>query len=139
MNAIKPKLIEALVSAAPAIASIRRDLHAHPELCFEEVRTADVVAQKLTEWGIPIHRGMGTTGVVGIGKNGTSGRASGRPAHRHALPMTASHPLGPAAHPALVRPLVGAIAMAGLLQRHEKPAANAWTSTPCTNATISSR
>ncbi|MGP1685002.1 MAG: M20 aminoacylase family protein, partial [Giesbergeria sp.] len=70
--------------------SLRRDIHAHPELCFEEVRTADLVASKLTEWGIPIHRGMGTTGVVGIvhGRDGGAcGRAIGLRADMDALPM----------------------------------------------------
>ena len=69
---------------------MRRDIHAHPELCFEEVRTADVVAGKLTEWGIPIHRGLGKTGVVGIVKGrdgGASGRAIGLRADMDALPM----------------------------------------------------
>lgn len=81
------KLIEPIVANAPHIATLRRDLHAHPELCFEEVRTADVVAAKLTEWGIPIHRGMGTTGVVGIVKAGTSNRAVALRADMDALPM----------------------------------------------------
>jgi hippurate hydrolase len=81
------KLIEPIVANAPHIASLRRDLHAHPELCFEEVRTADVVAAKLTEWGIPIHRGMGTTGVVGIVKAGSSNRAIALRADMDALPM----------------------------------------------------
>ncbi len=81
------KLIDALVTAAPAMASIRRDLHAHPELCFQEQRTADLVAARLTEWGIPIHRGMGTTGVVGIVKAGTSTRAIALRADMDALPM----------------------------------------------------
>ena len=80
-------LIESILSAAPAIAALRRDLHAHPELCFEEKRTADVVAAKLTEWGIPVHRGLGTTGVVGIVKAGTSDRAIGLRADMDALPM----------------------------------------------------
>ena len=80
-------LIEPIVSAAPGMAAIRRDLHAHPELCFQEVRTADLVAQKLTEWGIPIHRGLGTTGVVGIIKAGNSERAIGLRADMDALPM----------------------------------------------------
>ncbi len=80
-------LIESIVHHAPAIAAIRRDLHAHPELCFKEVRTAEVVAAKLTEWGIPIHRGLGTTGVVGIVKAGTSTRAIGLRADMDALPM----------------------------------------------------
>jgi hippurate hydrolase len=82
------KLIDSLVTEAAGIAAVRRDLHAHPELCFQEVRTADVVAAKLTEWGIPIHRGLGTTGVVGIVKNGTSNRAVGLRADMDALPVT---------------------------------------------------
>jgi len=81
------KIIDSIVTQAASIAAIRRDIHAHPELCFEEVRTADLVAAKLTEWGIPIHRGLGTTGVVGIVKNGTSKRAIGLRADMDALPM----------------------------------------------------
>ena len=69
------KVINSIVTQAASIAGIRRDIHAHPELCFEEVRTADVVAARLTEWGIPIHRGLGKTGVVGIIKGGDSPRA----------------------------------------------------------------
>jgi amidohydrolase len=82
------RLIESILADAAAIATVRRDIHAHPELCFEEQRTSDVIARQLTEWGIPIHRGMGTTGVVGIVKNGTSGRAIGLRADIDALPMT---------------------------------------------------
>ena len=66
------QLIESILADAAVATTIRRDIHAHPELCFQEQRTADVVAQKLTEWGIPIHRGMGKTGVVGIIKSGSS-------------------------------------------------------------------
>ncbi|MDD2925646.1 M20 aminoacylase family protein [Rhodoferax sp.] len=81
------KLIEAIAQQSPTIAALRRDIHAHPELCFQEVRTADVVAAKLTEWGIPVHRGLGTTGVVGIVKQGQSSRAIGLRADMDALPM----------------------------------------------------
>ena len=81
------KLLDSIVTEAAAIAAVRRDIHAHPELCFEEVRTADLVAAKLTEWGIPVHRGLGGTGVVGIVKNGTSDRAVGLRADMDALPM----------------------------------------------------
>jgi amidohydrolase len=84
------KLIDSILSEAASIVAVRRDIHAHPELCFEERRTADVVAAKLTEWGIPIHRGMGTTGVVGIvhGRDGGKcGRAIGLRADIDALPM----------------------------------------------------
>jgi len=84
------KLIDSIVTQAASIAAVRRDLHAHPELCFQEVRTADVVARCLTDWGIPIERGMGTTGVVGIvhGRDGGAcGRAIGLRADMDALPM----------------------------------------------------
>ena len=81
------KLLEPIVASAPEIAALRKDIHAHPELCFQEVRTADVVASKLAEWGIPMHRGMGTTGVVGILKAGTSERAIALRADMDALPM----------------------------------------------------
>jgi hippurate hydrolase len=81
-------LIEPILADAAAITALRREIHAHPELCFQEVRTADLIANALTDWGIPIHRGMGTTGVVGIVKNGTSNRAVGLRADIDALPMT---------------------------------------------------
>ncbi|SMF84377.1 hippurate hydrolase [Azospirillum oryzae] len=67
----------------------RRDIHAHPELGFEEKRTSDIVAAKLTEFGITVHRGLGGTGVVGTLKGlGTgSGRTIGLRADMDALPM----------------------------------------------------
>ncbi len=80
--------IDSILADAASIATLRRDIHAHPELCFEENRTSDLIAQALTEWGIPVHRGMGTTGVVGIVKSGTSPRAVGLRADIDALPMT---------------------------------------------------
>jgi hippurate hydrolase len=85
------QLIDTILGQAAGIARLRRDIHAHPELCFQEVRTADLVAQRLTEWGIEVHRGMGTTGVVGIvhGRDGGAcGRAIGLRADMDALPMT---------------------------------------------------
>jgi amidohydrolase len=82
------RLIESILADAASIAVVRRDIHAHPELCFEERRTADVIAKQLTDWGIPIHRGLGRTGVVGIVKNGNSDRAVGLRADIDALPMT---------------------------------------------------
>lgn len=83
-------VIDSIVTQAAGIAAVRRDIHAHPELCFEEVRTADVVAGKLTEWGIAVHRGLGKTGVVGIvqGRDGGAcGHAIGLRADMDALPM----------------------------------------------------
>ena len=82
------QLIESILADAASITTIRRDIHAHPELCFQEERTADVIAKALTDWGIPIHRGLGKTGVVGIVKNGSSSRAIGLRADIDALPMT---------------------------------------------------
>lgn len=81
------KLIDPIIEFQPELQQIRRDIHAHPELCFEERRTADVIAQKLTEWGIPVLRGMGLTGVVGIIRNGSSDRAIGLRADMDALPV----------------------------------------------------
>ncbi|WP_423837610.1 M20 aminoacylase family protein [Variovorax terrae] len=69
------------------MARLRRDLHARPELCYEEVLTAELVAGRLTDWGIPVHRGLGQTGVVGIVRAGTSNRAIGLRADMDALPM----------------------------------------------------
>ncbi|MGZ9046824.1 MAG: amidohydrolase, partial [Telluria sp.] len=81
------KLVEPIIAFQNELQEIRRDLHAHPELCYEEQRTADMVAARLTEWGIPIVRGLGVTGVVGIIRNGTSSRAIGLRADMDALPM----------------------------------------------------
>ena len=84
------KILDSIAAAASGIAAVRRDIHAHPELCFKEERTADVIAAQLTTWGIPIHRGLGTTGVVGIvhGRDGGAcGRAVGLRADIDALPM----------------------------------------------------
>ncbi len=82
------KLIESILADAQSIATLRRDIHAHPELCFQEDRTSELIARQLTDWGIPVHRGLGKTGVVGIVKNGTSKRAVGLRADIDALPMT---------------------------------------------------
>ena len=81
-------LIANIQQQCATMATLRRDLHAHPELCFQEQRTADIVAAKLAEWGIEVHRGLGQTGVVGIIQSGTSERAMGLRADMDALPMT---------------------------------------------------
>lgn len=68
--------------------AIRRDLHQYPELGFNEYRTADKIAQYLEQWQIPLHRGLGVTGVVGILKgNSGNGPAIGLRADIDALPM----------------------------------------------------
>jgi amidohydrolase len=72
----------------------RRDFHAHPEIGFEEERTSEIVATKLAEWGIEVHRGLGGTGVVGVirGRHQAgSNRAIGLRADMDALPMQESN------------------------------------------------
>jgi amidohydrolase len=70
------------------LARIRRDIHAHPELAFDEHRTSEIVARHLESLGIETHRGIGKTGVVGIIRSGTSERAIGLRADMDALPIT---------------------------------------------------
>lgn len=80
-------LIEPILAQSEEIKLIRRDIHQHPELCYEETRTSALVADKLTQWGIPVHRGLGKTGVVATIKKGSSNRAIGLRADMDALPM----------------------------------------------------
>jgi len=84
-------VIDSIVAEAAGMAALRRDIHAHPELSFQELRTADLVAQKLGEWGIEVHRGLGGTGVVGVLKSGSSDRAIGLRADMDALPLQESN------------------------------------------------
>jgi hippurate hydrolase len=69
--------------------AIRRDIHAHPELGFEEHRTAALLAERLHQWGIEVHTGIGRTGLVGVvrGRRDGSGRAVGLRADMDALPI----------------------------------------------------
>jgi len=69
------------------LTSWRRDIHAHPELGFEEHRTSDIVAEKLRSFGIDVHRGLGKTGVVGTLRVGNHANAIGLRADMDALPI----------------------------------------------------
>jgi len=73
----------------PELREIRRDIHAHPELAFQENRTSDLVAARLAGWGIEVHRGLARTGLVGVVKGATnaSGRGIGLRADMDCLPM----------------------------------------------------
>ena len=82
------KPIEQIVAFNAEIAAVRREIHAHPELRYDEHRTSELVAKKLAEWGIEVHRGLGKTGVVGVIRQGSSRRAIGLRADMDALPMT---------------------------------------------------
>jgi amidohydrolase len=80
--------VERIASYMDDLVALRRDLHAHPEIGFEEERTSAIVAERLASWGIEVHRGLGKTGVVGIlqGRNG-GGRRIGLRADMDALPI----------------------------------------------------
>jgi hippurate hydrolase len=88
MPATNPPFDTALDAAFLAeVAAIRRDIHAHPELAFNETRTADLVAAELTRCGVEVHRGLAKTGVVGIIRAGSSARMIGLRADMDALPL----------------------------------------------------
>ena len=84
------RLLPEALEAAAELVALRRDLHAHPELGFEEHRTADIVAARLAGWGVEVHRGMAVTAVIGVihGRDGGAcGRAVGLRADMDALPV----------------------------------------------------
>jgi hippurate hydrolase len=87
-------LIDRIVQFRAEIQAIRRDLHAHPELAYEEHRTSDTVAQLLAGWGIDVHRGLGGTGVVGVLRNGSGRRSIGLRADMDALPIAEANGFG---------------------------------------------
>lgn len=74
-----PRLTEVsdLEPAAVGLREIRHHIHHHPELAYEEVQTAALVAEKLEQWGWQVTRGVGKTGVVGTLKEGDGKRSIG--------------------------------------------------------------
>ncbi len=80
-------VIERIAEFRDDLTTWRRDIHAHPELGFEEQRTSDLVASKLAEFGFEVFRGIGRTGVVGRLRAGTSERSIGLRADMDALPI----------------------------------------------------
>ncbi|MGH6646056.1 M20 aminoacylase family protein [Aquabacterium sp.] len=81
-------VLPSLLDQAESIQVLRRDIHAHPELCFEEVRTSDLIARTLEDWGIEVHRGLGKTGVVGVIQGRPGPNTVGLRADIDALPIT---------------------------------------------------
>jgi hippurate hydrolase len=73
--------------ALQQFVALRRDIHRHPELAFDEHRTSALVAERLREWGYAVTTGLGGTGVVGQLRRGTSARAIGLRADMDALPI----------------------------------------------------
>jgi hippurate hydrolase len=80
-------VLERITAYSDELVAIRRDLHAHPEIGFEEVRTSQVVADQLASWGVEVHREVGKTGVVGILRGKGEGRRIGLRADMDALPI----------------------------------------------------
>jgi len=81
------EIVERIAERHAELSAWRRDIHAHPELGFEETRTAALVAERLASFGIDVHRGVGRTGVVGVLRNGSSPRTIGLRADMDALPI----------------------------------------------------
>ena len=83
------------IAAAPAeLTAIRRDIHPHPELGFEEARTSAIVAEKLKSWGLEVTTGIGKTGVVGTLRVGNDTRSIGLRADMDALPIPEANSFG---------------------------------------------
>ena len=80
-------VVEALRAGAGEFVALRRDIHRHPELGFQEFRTSDLVAERLQAWGYEVTRGLGGTGVVGQLRRGTGKRRLGLRADMDALPI----------------------------------------------------
>jgi len=81
------KTIDEIERAHADLTALRRDIHAHPELAFEETRTAGLVAQRLRDLGLEVHTGIGKTGVVGVLRAGSGTKTIGLRADMDALPM----------------------------------------------------
>jgi hippurate hydrolase len=81
-------LLDTLRGSAAAFVEVRRDIHRHPELGFEEHRTSALVARQLEQWGYEVERGLGGTGVVGRLVRGSGHRRLGLRADMDALPIT---------------------------------------------------
>ena len=80
-------LLEALSEKAEVFIGLRRDIHRHPELAFDEHRTSALVAEKLQSWGYAVERGLGGTGLVGQLVRGDGQRRLGLRADMDALPI----------------------------------------------------
>jgi amidohydrolase len=80
-------IVNRIAALSDEMTRWRRDIHAHPELGFEELRTSDLVAKKLAEFGVEVHRGIGKTGVVGVLRSGSSKRSVGLRADMDCLPI----------------------------------------------------
>ena len=79
--------LDAIRALEPEMLATRHQIHAHPELAFEEFQTSDLVAERLGHWGYEVHRGLGGTGVVGTLKRRDGPKRLGLRADMDALPI----------------------------------------------------
>ncbi len=86
MNALR----EQVATVLPEMIALRRRIHQHPELAFEEHQTSELVAERLAAWGYEVHRGLAGTGVVGTLRSGHGSKSIGLRADMDALPITES-------------------------------------------------
>src|ERR1700733_10897431 len=80
-------VVPGIAAIAPEFIAVRRKIHAHPELAFEERATGDLVASLLEQWGYEVTPGVGKTGVVGVLKHGGGTKRIGLRADMDALPI----------------------------------------------------
>ncbi|MFM8824210.1 MAG: M20 aminoacylase family protein [Limnohabitans sp.] len=85
--AFSQNILPAIQDMAKEMVEVRHQIHAHPELAFEDHATSDMVAARLKEWGYEVHRGLAGTGVVGTLKRGTGKMRLGIRADMDALPI----------------------------------------------------
>lgn len=83
----RQRLVPGIVEHLEASVALRHQIHAHPELAYQEFATSDLVARKLAEYGYALHRGLAGTGIVATLKKGTSPRIIGLRADMDALPI----------------------------------------------------
>jgi len=79
--------LTALQALSEEFTAVRRDIHRHPELGYQEFRTSDLVAERLESWGYRVTRGLGGTGVVGQLVRGQGSKRLGLRADMDALPI----------------------------------------------------
>ncbi len=85
---ISVPILPGIAASTEEMVGLRRQIHANPELGYEEFDTSDLVAERLARWGYEVHRGLGGTGVVGTLEVGSGGKRLGLRADMDALPMT---------------------------------------------------
>ncbi|MCK1348700.1 MULTISPECIES: M20 aminoacylase family protein [unclassified Bradyrhizobium] len=81
------KVLPEIAAAKTELQALRRWFHANPELGFEETQTSDLIAKTLEDYGIEVHRGLGSTGVVGVLRAGDGRRSIGLRSDMDALPI----------------------------------------------------